>query len=124
MPVASVLVCGGGDAGGALALALAERGLDVSLVDEAEDAFADANPLAPRLRQQGVEVRGGAALIGTVTVDRHIEAELSDGHVENYDAVVVADADASPTPWRVVADDAGRDSAVVRATVSAVGAPS
>lgn len=120
MPVASVLVCGGGDAGGAVALALAERGLEVSLVEEADDAFAEENPLVERLRRQGVEVRAGAALIGIVTVDRHVEAELSDGHVENFDAIVLADAAASPTPWRVVANEAGRDSALVRATVSAV----
>jgi 2-polyprenyl-6-methoxyphenol hydroxylase-like FAD-dependent oxidoreductase len=123
MPVASVLVCGGGDAGGAVALALAKRGLEVSFVDEAKDAFEAETPLVESLRRRGVELRGGAALIGIVTVDRHVEAELSDGHVENYDAVVMADEETSPSAWRIVANDAGRDSELVAATVRALGSP-
>ena len=83
MVISSVLVAGdAAEAGGASAIALAQQGLEVTLVGGAEDE------LAQRAREAGVEVRAGTALVGFVNVDRHVEAELSDGRIENYDAIV------------------------------------
>lgn len=91
MTVSSVLVVGGGSLGAAAATALVQRGAEVSLIEPAKllPLGADAGQT---LREAGVEVRVELGLVGAVEVDRHIEAELSSGRVENYDAIVIADA--------------------------------
>lgn len=85
MTVSSVLVVGGDPAGSAVARALAARGIEVCLVERSAVVPAD------QLRSPGVEVRTGVRLVGLVDVDAHVEAELSDGAVENYDAVLLFD---------------------------------
>jgi len=89
MNVSSILVAGGDAAGLAVASALARHGLEVALVEPTADwpdvAAADA------VRAAGVELRLELGLIGVVDVDSHVEAELSNGSVENYDVVVIAD---------------------------------
>lgn len=114
MPVASVLVCGGGIAGAELSLALARRNLEVSFAVGADDL---TEPLRDDLRAAAVEVRVGAELIGVVAVDRHVEAELSDGHVENYDAVVAPSPDGG---WRLTAGRDGRQADVIAETIRAL----
>lgn len=42
------------------------------------------------LRQHGVEVRMGLSLVGSLDLGTHVEAELSNAQVENFDAVVDA----------------------------------
>ena len=89
MNVSSILVSGGDAAGLAVASALARRGLEVSVIESAaqwpDGAAADA------VRAAGVELRLELGLVGVVDVDSHVEAELSNGSVENYDVVVIAD---------------------------------
>lgn len=85
MTVSSVLVVGGDPAGSAVARALAARGVEVCLVGRSADVPAD------QLRSPGVEVRIGVRLVGLVDVDAHVEAELSDGVVENHDVVLLSD---------------------------------
>lgn len=82
MVISSVLVVGDDVDAGVPAIALAQQGLEVTLLGGTEDEPAQ------RAREAGVEVRVGTALVGFVTVDRHVEAELSDGRIENYDAIV------------------------------------
>ena len=88
MNVSSILVTGGDAAGLAAASALARHCIEVSVIESAaqwpDEAAADA------VRAAGVELRLELGLVGVVDVDSHVEAELSNGSVENYDAVVVA----------------------------------
>jgi len=49
------------------------------------------NVLVEMIRDLGVEVRLGTSLVGFTEIDEHVEVELSDGSVENYDIVVAAD---------------------------------
>lgn len=108
MVISSVLVAGDGPVGRAAALAFAERGLDVTHVARARPsayavegmpvpalphrpARADDTAVLPRLRTLGVEYRPGATLVGSVPVDRHVEAEFADGRIENYDLIAVID---------------------------------
>ncbi|MFV0372954.1 hypothetical protein [Microbacterium sp.] len=100
MTLSSVLVAGTG-LGLSAAVALARGGAEVAIVApatarEAVDDLADLSAL-------GIEVRLGVALVGVLDVDSHVEAELSNGRVENYDAVLIADG---PTAVRVGADAA------------------
>ena len=164
MPVESVLVVGGGITGCVAAIALARRGVEVTLVERspkwygvghgitvqgnALKVFREIGALGPILakghafdrvrlraadgadlttitvaktggpdlpatmgalrsdvqdqlvamiRGLGVEVRLGTSLVGFQSVDSHVEAELSDGRVENYDVVVAADGIKSAT---------------------------
>ncbi|GAA3755726.1 hypothetical protein GCM10022240_05810 [Microbacterium kribbense] len=117
MVVSSVLVAGEGDSSRAAAIALAGRGLDVTLVGHSPrlqdvaagmvlpvgadlleavalwpgiDASAGACAARGRGREASVEERPGTWLVGSIAVDRHVEAELSDGRIENYDLVVLA----------------------------------
>jgi len=53
--------------------------------------------LMSTIRDLGIEVRLGTELISFTNIDRHVEAELSDGSVENYDVVVAADGIKSAT---------------------------
>jgi hypothetical protein len=91
----------------AAAGALARQGVEVTLIDgdgDGDGDWGDAGvaltvgqsslPTAAELRGAGVEVRAGVGLIGFVAVDRHVEAELSDGRIENYDAIVIGSAGA------------------------------
>lgn len=123
MSVRSVLVAGGSTAGCVAAIALAQLGAEVALMahdsqlpaDDATDLQdpavlgalgvstaggnddAGATSIVALLRRTladlGVEVRTGIELLGVIDVDSHVEAELSNGRVENYDAVVIADGD-------------------------------
>lgn len=133
MPVSSVLIGGGGAGGCAAAVALARRGVEVTLVEFAR-GWPDAGTgivvrdrgiaaargaadggfgaeLVEDLRGSGVEARPGTGLVGFVAVDRHVEAELSDGRIENYDAVLVPGA-----TWRLIASDAQRPEAIAAVT--------
>jgi NADPH-dependent 2,4-dienoyl-CoA reductase/sulfur reductase-like enzyme len=133
MPVSSVLIGGGGAGGCAAAVALARRGVEVTVVEFARE-WPDAGtgivvrdpriaePGAPALggldaetvadlRDRGIEARPGTGLVGFVAVDRHVEAELSDGRIENYDAVLVPGA-----TWRLIASDAQRPEAIAAVT--------
>lgn len=85
MTVSSVLVVGGDPAGSTVARVLATRGIEVCLVERSATVSAED------LRSPGVEVRTGVRLVGLVDVDEHVEAELSDGAVENHDAVLLSD---------------------------------
>lgn len=110
MTVSSVLVVGGDPTGSAVARALAARGVEVCLVERSADIPAG-------LRSPGVEVRSGVRLVGLVDVDAHVEAELSDGVVENHDVVVLSDPEsravfASASP-RVVSVAGAADVAAV-----------
>lgn len=119
--VGSVLVAGDGVAGWVVAIAMAQGGFDVSLVQAhpgmpivdstAEDGLHSLSALGvavprhdPRvdgaavraavertMASLGIESRSGVALLGSLEVDNHVEAELSNGRVENYDAIVIAD---------------------------------
>lgn len=53
--------------------------------------------LVKMIRDLGIEVRLGTSLVGFQAVDSHVEAELSDGRVENYDVVIAADGIKSST---------------------------
>jgi len=55
------------------------------------------NQLVAMIRELGIEVRLGASLVGFQAVDSHVEAELSDGRIENYDVVIAADGIKSST---------------------------
>lgn len=139
MVVSSVLVAGGDVSACVAAALLAQRGLEVALVECSPEwrspsgattlhtdpekllhglGLADATQRAPlaatlamRMGELHVEVRASVRLIGSVAVDQHVEAELSNGRIENYDLVVV-----SPTEreLRLIAtDDVLRSEAVV-----------
>nr|WP_274636208.1 hypothetical protein [Microbacterium bovistercoris] len=97
------LVDAAGIAGRLAAVALAMSGLDVTLATSDEETVA-----FDRLRELNVEVRRGIRVVGSVPVDQHVEVELSDGRVENYDVVVVAHPEHAATPWEVLASDAVR----------------
>lgn len=90
MTVSSVLVAGAGATGCAAAMALALRGVEVSLIEQ-EPRWPEGDDVVRALRDLAVELRLELGLLGIVEVDSHIEAELSDGGVENFDAIVIAD---------------------------------
>lgn len=91
MSLLSFLVVGGGAQACALAGALAGRGAEVSVI---ESTAARLQPDAiAALQSLGVDVRVGLVLVGVIDVGTHLEAELSNDHVENYDGIVLADAD-------------------------------
>ncbi|GAA5026885.1 NAD(P)/FAD-dependent oxidoreductase [Microbacterium fluvii] len=89
MSVTSVLVAGAGPRGFAASTAFARRGLEVALVERGRERPGDGE-LEP-----GGDVRLELTLVGAVDVDSHVEAELSNGRVENYDAIVIADGRAA-----------------------------
>lgn len=116
--ISSVLVAGDGLAAGASAIAFALRGLDVTLVGRGpkwnpasevamtmdvtrmlHDAGLAGEPadartmLSLRFRELTVDERLDTELVGSISVDRHVEAELSDGRIENYDVIVGVDGD-------------------------------
>jgi 2-polyprenyl-6-methoxyphenol hydroxylase-like FAD-dependent oxidoreductase len=164
MGVASVLVVGGGITGSVAAIALARRGVEVTLVERSprwqgvghgitvqgnalkvfrqigvldeilerghgfdqvrmREASGDdiatitvartggddlpatmgalrsdiQDVLVKRIRELGVEARLGTELLSFANVDRHVEAKLSAGTVENYDIVIAADGIKSAT---------------------------
>jgi hypothetical protein len=79
---------------------------DVGVLDDDAESVNpfDANgALIGRLRAAGVDVRPEIELVGFVNVDRHVEAELSDERIENYDVVVIADDGAAKPVWRIIA---------------------
>jgi len=136
MTVASGLVDGAGDAGAVAALALARAGLDVTLATGgAGDAVLDAaaalitlgeqnaapGALDDLLRERGIEVRPGVHLVGSVVIDRHVEAELSDGRVENHDLVVIVSGGVDAAPWQILASDAVPHPASVADAIAALG---
>ncbi len=88
MTLPSVLVVGPGPASAVVAATLARRGMEVALVGPVPAAGTDESALVAAVREEGVEVRLGTALIGYLELDTHVEAELSDGRVENFDAVI------------------------------------
>lgn len=91
MSLLSFIVVGGGPQGCAVAGALARRGAEVSVI---ESTAARLQPDAiAALQSLGVDVRVGLVLVGVIDVGTHLEAELSNDHVENYDGIVLADAD-------------------------------
>lgn len=49
------------------------------------------NVLVDMIRGLGIEVRLGTSLLGFQNIDNHVEAELNDGRIENYDVVIAAD---------------------------------
>lgn len=51
----------------------------------AESLYRD---LQEQLRRHGVEVRMATELLGFLDLGTHVEAELSNGRVENYDAIL------------------------------------
>lgn len=130
MVVSSVLVAGGDVTGCVTAAMLAQRGLEVTLVEGAADGqspdgaitlYTDpehllrelgvfevpersplAAALAMRMRELRIEVRASVRLIGSAPVDHHVEAELSDGRIENYDLVIVS---ASERELRLIATE-------------------
>ena len=93
MGISTVLVAGEGIAAAAIAHELLGHGVDVALIGSATDSDAG---LADELRSRGVEVRVDVELVGAIDVDDYAEAELSNGRVENYDAIVVVDQRAEP----------------------------
>ncbi len=111
MTLSSFLVVGAGEWALAVADALAARTAEVSLI-AAGSAWHD-EPAAARLRARGADLRLDLALIGVMDVGTHVEAELSDGGVENYDAVVIADAGTAdrlrPLPRAVSIPEDGAD---------------
>ncbi|MFT4215091.1 MAG: hypothetical protein QM622_09990 [Microbacterium sp.] len=114
MTVSAVLIEGADVSALAVAIALAEQGAEAAVVHRAarlHDAasglvdHADAvAALFERARLLGIEVRGGVGVVGCVHVDAYIEAELSNGRIENYDVVV----DGSSRPWQIVMGDEAR----------------
>lgn len=142
MVVSSVLVAGAGLAGDASAITLARRGWEVTLVECApqwQDAATgvalpgnvsamlreagvaadapDVNALlSRRLRELAVEQRPGTRLVGAIAVDRHVEAKLSDGRIENYDVIVVVEG----TDVRLTASSAVSQSDAVDAIARAL----
>jgi 2-polyprenyl-6-methoxyphenol hydroxylase-like FAD-dependent oxidoreductase len=164
MTVSSVLVVGGGITGCVAAIALAQRGVEVTLVERSPQwhgvghgitvqgnalkVFHEIGALGPilekghgfdqvRMRQAdgediatitvartggsdlpatmgalrsdiqdvlvgmirdlGIEVRLGTELVSFSSIDSHVEAELSNGAVENYDMIIAADGIKSAT---------------------------
>ncbi|WP_062378317.1 FAD-dependent oxidoreductase [Demequina pelophila] len=158
MSAATVLVVGGGITGCVSAIALAQRGVEVTLVEKASDwhgvghgitvqgnalkMFREIGVLDPilakghgfdrvrmreytgediatitvartggpdlpatlgalrsdiqgvlvdKIKELGIELRLGTELVSFANIDSHVEAELSDGTVENYDVVIAAD---------------------------------
>lgn len=116
--ISSVLVGAGGEAGSAAAAALARLGVEVTLVAAAVDLAAVSVEV---LRDLRVEVRQDVEVIGFVPVDRHVEAELSDGRVENYDIVVTPAA--RGRGWRVIASRDVQDPRAVTAVTQALDEP-
>lgn len=149
MSVSSVLIGGGGIAGCAAAVAIAQRGVEVTLVGrsrqwphagtpiavrgdvrqmlrelgvleatpETTDALDPQGAIIGRLREAGVEVRPDTELVGFVHVDHHLEVELSDERIENYDVLVVTEGPAPLREWRVIASgDEPRSDAVAAVT--------
>lgn len=104
MAVASVLMDRADERARAAATALARDGYEVSIVGSEAPGAEELQSL----RDVGVEVHTGIALLGWVGVDRHVEAELSDGRVENYDAVAVGDPGADGG-WRIVTGERPSD---------------
>jgi len=88
MGISTVLIAGDGVAAASIAHTLLDRGADVALIGSAQDGQDGA---ADELRSRGVEVRVELELVGVLDVDDYVEAELSNGKIENYDAVVVVD---------------------------------
>lgn len=89
MSLPSFLVVGGGSAGCAVAAAVAARGADVAVIESTAARLQTDG--AAVLQSLGVEVRVGLSLVGVVDVGTHLEAELSNGHVENFDGILLAD---------------------------------
>jgi len=118
MSLPSFLVVGGGPAGCAVAGALAARGADVAVIENVAVRLQAEGAAA--LQTLGVDVRVGLALVGVVDVGTHLEAELSNGHVENFDGILLADPDAVArvdTDARgvaVIRDDADADREAAR----------
>lgn len=106
MTYSSFLVVGADAAGCAVAGALAAAGTDVALVER--DSRWPVMDAMPDLLTRGVELRLDLALIGIVDVGTHLEAELSDGRIENYDAIVV-----TAREGEVVGDAPGRGVSLV-----------
>ena len=94
MNVRTVLVVGGSADGRAAAIELARRGIEASIVDPAP-APQSSDELVAEARSAGVELRSDVTLVGVVDVDSHVEAELSNGAVENHDAILVLDPGAA-----------------------------
>lgn len=111
----SGLVDGGGALGRRAALILLNAGFEVTVLGESAD-----DPTSG----VGVELRPAVHLIGAVPVDRHIEAELSDGRVENYDLVVIVEQPSSPAqpPWRLLTSGSAEVSDAVRDAAAALAA--
>jgi 2-polyprenyl-6-methoxyphenol hydroxylase-like FAD-dependent oxidoreductase len=173
MSVTSVLIVGGGITGSVAAIALAQRGVEVTLVERSPSWFGvghgitvqgnalrvfqqigvldpilakghafgqvrmrdasgadivtlqvahtggpDLPPtmgalrsdiqdvLVDKIRELGIEVRLGTELVSFATIDSHVEAELSDGSVENFDVIIAADGIKSATrPKLGITDD-------------------
>lgn len=164
MSVSSVLVVGGGITGCVAAIALAQRGVEVALIERSPQWYgvghgitvqgnalkcfesigvlepilakglgfdqvlmnqADGTEIATitvartggehlpatmgalrsdiqtvlveKIRELGIEVRLGTELVQFTNVDNHVEAELSNGAIENYDLVIAADGIKSAT---------------------------
>ncbi len=74
---------------------LAALGVTTPEPDHGDRATGIRLALQQSMTALAVEVRTGVELLGVIDVDSHIEAELSNGRVENFDAVVVADAEAA-----------------------------
>lgn len=89
MVVSSVLIVGDTQAACACAGVLARAGVDVAMIDTAA-AEAAASDVVDHATDVGVHVRRALMLAGVVEIDDYIEAELSDGKVENFDLVVLA----------------------------------
>lgn len=106
MTYSSFLVVGADAVGCAVAGALAAAGTDVALVER--DSRWPVMDAMPDLLTRGVELRLDLALIGIVDVGAHLEAELSDGRIENYDAIVVTAREGA-----VVGDAPGRGVSLV-----------
>ncbi|MFT3797383.1 hypothetical protein [Microbacterium sp.] len=119
MAVSAVLIEGADVSALAVAIALAEQGAEVAVVHPAvpleraasEGAQTDAEAqaaLLARARLLGIEVRPGLGVVGCVHVDQYIEAELTNGRIENYDVVI----DGLPGRRRIVTGDETRRTAV------------
>ncbi|MFT4052308.1 MAG: hypothetical protein QM677_08680 [Microbacterium sp.] len=91
MAVTSVLIAGSGGRAYLAAAAFARCGIETALIDGSATGPADRE-LEHTVRALAVDVRRGVELIGAVDVDRHVEAELTGDRVENFDAIVLADA--------------------------------
>ena len=92
---ARAVVIGGGYIGLEMTEALRHRGLDVTLVELADQVMATldpemAAPLHQQLALQGVDVRLGVSLTSIRTEDGALTADLSDGQAVACGLVVVA----------------------------------